>query len=200
MRPVRRWPASPSRSFGLIICVAAVAAVAVASRRACAQSRPGAPPTLHLGLGAGLGWTEVLGVTRTGSGVAGTFQIGTPIGRHLEMYLDATGHAFRVRNPQRAEAFRAVYIMPMLGWRGHRLRIDGGVGGVAYFFSGSDVWKAVNGGFAVGVTGAWRPDPEDAPGLEVGAFVRAGVTTDGELSSQLLGLAAILKVGGRPGR
>jgi hypothetical protein len=200
MRPVRRWPACVSGSFGLAICAAALAAAAVAPRRARAQSNPGAPPTLHLGLGVGLGWTEVLGVTRTGSGVAGTFQIGAPIGRHLEMCVDATGHAFRVWNPQRQEAFRAVYIMPMLGWRGHRLRIDGGLGGVAYFFSGPNVWASVDGGFAVGATGAWRPDPEGASSLEVGAFVRAGVTTDGELSSQLLGLAAILKVGGRPGR
>lgn len=200
MRPIRRWPArSPA---GLLVAIGLLALVPVgplAPPRARAQGNPGAPPTLHLGLGAGLGSTEVLGATRTGVGVAGTFQIGAPIGRHLEMYLDVTGHGFRVWNPQRAEAFRAVYIMPMLGWRGNRLRVDGGLGGVAYFFSGPDVWKSVDGGLAAGASGAWRPDPERAPNLELGAFVRAGVTTDGELSSGLFGLAAILKVGGTTG-
>jgi hypothetical protein len=155
---------------------------------AAAQGIPFKPGIVfRLGIGGGSGGTTVADESNTSGGVIGTAGVGIA-GAGTRWLLEAEGQPFKVQNPVRDEAFRAVYALAsfQVGLLGAYVRPGVGLG--ALFFTGDDVAEDTDVGPAVGLSAGYEIP---LTGIAVEAIGRWSISSDAELDARLYGIQLV---------
>lgn len=162
-------------------------AVALSGDTAEAQGVPFKPGLIfRLGLGGGIGGTTVADESNTSEGVIGTAGLGIAA-MGTRWLVEAEGQPFRVENPVRDEAFRAVYVLASFQAGLLGLYVRPGVGLAALFFTGDDVAVDNEMGVALGVSGGYEIP---LTGIAIEAIARWSLAIE-ELDARLYGLQLV---------
>ena len=181
-----------STSGRVLSCMVPVLSWFATANSLMAENRDaGIKPVVRVGLGAGIGGTEVAGETNSQIEILFTGQLGLSILNRVALLIDLQYQPFKVENPVRAEAFQLTYLLGSLEVTIYKdLFFRLGFGSAHFSWSGADVWVSSEKGLAGGFAFGWglKKISKLKPALEV--FLRGASVP--ELSATTIGLQATI--------